>query len=214
MLLLTPFYSRAVGQAFSHAWFGAFRHALTVGFISLMIVGISSKVAPVLSGIDPARLSSLRAAFWLLNIGCAMRVGFQVATDTFGWAFPPAALSAPVELTGFALWAIDLHRTMQPGGARKQITTVSSIAASSRVADVLATDPRLEEVFLRYGFDRILDPVARRTMARVVTLGQACRLRRVDPDAFIGSLREAVAQSPRDSLVKIERGPQKRAAAR
>ena len=128
MLLLTPVYSRAVGLSFSHAWFGAFRHALTVGFISLMIVGVSSKVAPALAGVSTARLSSLGAAFWLINIGCSMRVGFQVLTDMFGWAFPPTAASAPVELIGFAIWALDMHKTWRYAGE-------SSATATSLVLD-------------------------------------------------------------------------------
>ncbi|MCB9383520.1 MAG: NnrS family protein [Bryobacterales bacterium] len=145
MLPLTPLYSAAVGQAFSHAWFGAFRHALTVGFISLMIVGVSSKVVPMLAGVDPARLSSLRAAFWLLNVGCMMRVGFQVATDLYGWAFPPTALSAPVELAGFALWAADLLRAMRPATGSGQTAEASSIGSESRVSDMLAAGPRVEQ---------------------------------------------------------------------
>lgn len=149
MLPLTPLYSAAVGQAFSHAWFGSFRHALTVGFISLMIVGVSSKVVPALAGADPARLSPLRAAFWLLNIGCLMRVGFQVATDLYGWAFPPTALSAPVELAGFALWAADLLRALRPAAVSDQPTVVSSIGPANGVADVLAADPRVEQAFLQ-----------------------------------------------------------------
>jgi hypothetical protein len=195
MLLLTPLYSAAVGQAFSHAWFGAFRHALTVGFISLMIVGVSSKVVPVLAGVHPARLSSLRTAFWLLNIGCLMRVGFQVATDLYGWAFPPTALSAPVELAGFGVWALDLLRTMRPAMAAPELPkNISAITAQSRVADVLAADPRMEPVFLRFGFHRILDPVARRTLARTVTVAQACRLKGVDPETFVASLGAAVKE--------------------
>lgn len=87
-LLLLPVYNRLAGTSFSHAYFGSYRHAFTVGFISMMIVGVSSKVAPVLAGADQARLNSLRLSFWLINAGCAMRVGFQVLTDLFSWAFP------------------------------------------------------------------------------------------------------------------------------
>jgi uncharacterized protein involved in response to NO len=204
MLLLTPVYSRAVGMGFSHAWFGAFRHALTVGFISLMIVGVSSKVAPVLAGVDPARLSGLRAAFWLINIGCAMRVGFQVLTDLFGWAFPPAAASAPVELTGFALWALDLLRTMRTDPDVDAARYEGPITPDWRVADVLAAHPETEPTFLAHGFDAISNPVLRRTVARRVTLAQACRLRGVSLGAFIADLRAAQSRSTSSRLVSID----------
>lgn len=204
MLALTPLYSQAVGLSFSHAWFGAFRHALTVGFISLMIVGVSSKVTPVLAGVDPARLSGLGAAFWLINIGCAMRVGFQVLTDLFGWAFPPAAASAPVEIAGFAVWAWDLRRTWSFAGEAETETAPGAIEPSSKVAAVLDAHPETAVVFLRYGFDRILDPLARRTLARGVSLAQACRLRGVDADAFLADLRAAGSQPERGRLIAIE----------
>ena len=133
MLLLTPVYSRAVGLNFSHAWFGAFRHALTVGFMSLMIVGVSSKIAPILAGVSESRANGLTWAFWLINIGCAMRVGFQVMTDVYGWAFPPTAASAPIEIAGFALWAINLLRIMraQPEHALKGNNSCRSTAEPS-----------------------------------------------------------------------------------
>ncbi len=204
MLALTPLYSQAVGLSFSHAWFGAFRHALTVGFISLMIVGVSSKVTPVLAGVDPARLSGLRAAFWLINIGCAMRVGFQVLTDLFGWAFPPAAASAPVEIAGLAVWAWDLRRTWNSAGEANAETATGAIEASSKAAAVLDAHPETAPVFLRYGFDRILDPLARRTLARGVSLAQACRLRGVDADAFLADLHAAARRPEPSRLIAIE----------
>jgi hypothetical protein len=204
MLLSTPVFSQAVGLSFSHAWFGAFRHALTVGFISLMIVGVSSKVAPVLAGVSPARLSGLGAAFWLINIGCAMRVGFQVLTDMFGWAFPPAAASAPVELSGFALWAWDLLRTMRAEPDADAARAEGPITLDWRVADVLAAHPELEPVFLAHGFDAIRNPVLRRTVTRRITLAQACRLRGVSLEPFIADLHAARSRPESSRLIRID----------
>ena len=56
MLLMMPLYNRLVGVGFSHAYFGATRHAITVGFISLMIMGMAAKVVPTLNGVDPLTL--------------------------------------------------------------------------------------------------------------------------------------------------------------
>jgi hypothetical protein len=44
LLALMPAYTALKGVVFSHAWFGGYRHAFTVGFISLMIIGVSSKI--------------------------------------------------------------------------------------------------------------------------------------------------------------------------
>jgi len=59
MVFAEPFYARALGLRFSHAYHGAIRHAFTVGFISLMILGASSKVVPILQGIDVRGLPGL-----------------------------------------------------------------------------------------------------------------------------------------------------------
>ena len=63
MVFAEPFYTRALGLRFSHAYHGAIRHAFTVGFISLMILGVSSKVVPILSGIESRSLTGLWTPF-------------------------------------------------------------------------------------------------------------------------------------------------------
>jgi len=60
---------------------GSHRHAFTVGFISMMTLGVSSRVVPILAGIDSKLMNSLWAPFFLLNVGCACRVLLQVLTD-------------------------------------------------------------------------------------------------------------------------------------
>jgi hypothetical protein len=81
----------------------------------MMVVGVSSKVVPILAGLDPQRLSSLRATFWLLNVGNSMRVLFQILTDTYRWAFPLLGVSACVEVSVLVLWAVDLWSAMGNG---------------------------------------------------------------------------------------------------
>lgn len=45
-------YNIATQQNFSHNYLAAYRHALLYGFVLLMIVSVSSKVTPILSGVD------------------------------------------------------------------------------------------------------------------------------------------------------------------
>jgi hypothetical protein len=61
----------AVKMGFSHAYYGATRHAITVGFVSLMIVGVAAKVVPVLRGADARRLTGLWVPFVLRRPGWA-----------------------------------------------------------------------------------------------------------------------------------------------
>lgn len=104
--------SEAVRIHFSHAYYGAIRHAITVGFVSLMIVGMAAKVVPTLQGLDVRRLSSLWGPFVLLTLGCALRVIAQIATDITPNAYPVAGLSGVLEVAGLTWWAIHIVRLM------------------------------------------------------------------------------------------------------
>lgn len=118
MLLLLPVYQFASGIAFSHAYYGAIRHAITVGFISLMIMGMAAKVVPQFVGYSDTRtLSSLRGPFVLINIGCFLRVSTQTLTDWHPTFFAIVGVSGLLEVVALAWWGIDLLRLMRhPSG--------------------------------------------------------------------------------------------------
>ena len=193
LFALQPVYTVFKGMMFSHAYFGGYRHAFTVGFISMMIVGVSSKIVPVLCGLSPTQVSTLRATFWLMNIGNCMRVVFQILTDSYTWAYPLMAASAWIEVAGLSIWAIDLWKAMSlrpvPGSSCGKVP----LTRSTRVADVTAAYPETIPVFLQFGFSMITNPVMRRTVARSVSLEQVCRLRRVDCDQLLSALRHAAS---------------------
>jgi len=201
MLVFVPIYNFAIYMPltgsrvpFSHAFFGAYRHAITVGFIMMMIVGVSSKVVPTLSGVDVRRAASLWPTFILLNLGNLMRVTFQIATDFTPSAFPIMGVSGFIEVVGLSLWAWELVRNMRAGienEKRESIVDLRplTVAAQTRIADVLRSYPQALDVFLRHGFTPLSNPVLRRTMARVVTIEQACRREGVNLDRLLSDLR-------------------------
>ncbi len=106
MLAAGPFWSHLVGQPFSHAWHGATRHAITVGCVSLMMIGVASRLVPRPPGSGSAGAAMPIAPFVLLNLGCALRVSQQVLTDLTPAAFPVAGASGLLEVAGLAWWAI------------------------------------------------------------------------------------------------------------
>src|SRR5690606_15764497 len=79
-----------------------------------------------------------------------------------------------------------------------------SVTPDWRVADILAAHPDAEPIFLAHGFDAIRNPVLRRTVARRITLAQACRLRGVSVEAFIADLQAAESRPTSSRLVGIE----------
>jgi len=198
MLLLMPLYNHLAGVSFSHAYFGATRHAITVGFISLMIMGMAAKVVPTLNGVDPKTLGSLRGPFLLVNLGCLLRVTMQIATDWTHYSYPVIGLSGMLEVTGLAWWGLGLAVVMRRGGlaalvaARPAGFAPVRIEANHRVSDVLEWFPRTEEVLLRHGFTALKNAVLRRTLARQVTVGQAAALRGVDLITLLNDLNNVV----------------------
>ena len=107
-MVVEPLYLKVLGQPFSHAYTGAVRHAVTVGFLSQTIIAFSSTMVPNMAGLDQRKLSPLWPTFVLLNVGNAARVFLEVGTDFGHWAFRPMGWTGFVELTGLVLWAVPM----------------------------------------------------------------------------------------------------------
>jgi hypothetical protein len=108
MMVLEPLHLVAVGTEFSHAYVGAVRHAVTVGFISQMIVGVGAHIVNRMRGVPQGSQASLWPTFLLLNLGNAGRVALEVGTDYSPAAFLPMGATGFVELTGIAIWGFTL----------------------------------------------------------------------------------------------------------
>lgn len=224
MLVLLPLYqavilrhlapdSAAAQMGFSHAYYGAARHAITVGFISLMIVGVAAKVVPTLNGVDTKSLSSLWAPFVLINAGCVLRVTGQTLTDFTSLAFPVAGVSGLLEVAGLALWGAHLTLIMC-GRARIRHTRAPdseslasrSIRATDTVGFVLAECPELLDTFLAAGFSPLASAYARQTIARFVTIERACRQAGIDAQQFVTRLNLGRAKAVAPDLPQVHAG--------
>ena len=212
MLVLTPLYNFGVYMPltgshvpFSHAFFGAYRHALTVGFTMMMIVGVSSKVVPTLSGIDVRRASSLQWTFVLLNVGNALRVGTEIATDFVPVAYHVMGISGFIEVVALSLWSYELLSNMIAGKRLEKrpvgpvVAGMPVISAQTKVAEVLDSYPQTLQTFVKFGFSPLRNPVMRNTIARVVTIEQACRRGGVVESELLAELRR-VALHPETSI--------------
>lgn len=126
----------AASLAFSAALFdrnggitGASRHALTVGFLATMVFSIGCRILPTFCGMQV--LFSARLMFYalvLLNFGCLLRVSCEMPAyelnQAFAWRVLP--VSAIVELTAVALFAVNLLATFARPPAHVQTPAVSS----------------------------------------------------------------------------------------
>jgi len=104
---------------------GASRHALTVGFVALMVLSVGQRILPAFAGMRLLWSTNLMfAALALLSLGCALRVSCEILAyqnyATWAWRILPA--SAVLELGGITAFAINILGTFvfEPSHAAKQ----------------------------------------------------------------------------------------------
>jgi hypothetical protein len=219
MLVFMPLYQHALlpswapasvaaQRGFSHAYYGAVRHAITVGFISLMIMGVAGKIVPTLNGIDPARLPGLWLPFVLVNLGCAVRVAGQTLTDVSSTVFVPTGVSGILEVTGLALWGVHLWRVMigryvDEPAAGGTILAGLPVEPHYTVGAVLDTYPELLPIFLNFGFQPLSNPLLRRTLAPRVTIARASGLLGVNLTSLVNALNDGRSNAGRRTLPMV-----------
>lgn len=121
MAVLEPAHLRLAGVDFSHAYAGAIRHAVTVGFISQMILAVSIHVVARMNDIvDDQKRTSLLLAFILLNLGNSGRVFLEVATDYSPRAFGPMGFTGFIELIALGIWAWEIASMMRTKSLTQQ----------------------------------------------------------------------------------------------
>ncbi len=108
---------------------GASRHALTVGFIAVMVFCVGQRILPAFAGMR--LLWSIRLMFvglMLLTIGCTLRVSSEVLAyqGYANWAWSVLPVSALLELAGIAAFAVNIFGTfiLEPSHVRKQALVV------------------------------------------------------------------------------------------
>jgi hypothetical protein len=104
---------------------GASRHALTVGFVSIMILSVGQRVLPAFAGMRILWSTGLMfLAGFLLILGCATRVVCEVLAyqNYVPWAWRVLPVSALVELSALTLFAINMMGTfiLQPAHSVKE----------------------------------------------------------------------------------------------
>ena len=182
------------GADMNHALVGAYRHALTVGFITTVMVGMATRIVPVFRGVPLHSIALREWTFWLLAVGNVMRVLFQVLSGLFGPAWLRlTGVSGVLELSALVLFGFNLWKTMNARTADDAAAAgwKPPIAPDTMVGELLAASPDLLPVFVVNGFGALANPLLRRTLARGVSIGQACRMHGVDLPAFLGQLSAA-----------------------
>ena len=105
----------AVGRDFSGGIWGASRHALTVGFVGVMVFAIGQRVLPAFCGMRILWSTGLMGwSLYLLFAGCLLRVFAEPLA--YGKIWAPAwsilPISAVAELAAVSLFALNLGVTI------------------------------------------------------------------------------------------------------
>ncbi len=125
--------SAAARIGFSHAYYGAIRHAITVGFVSQMIVAVAARIAAEVRGARMDRQGVPWSPLLLINAGCAVRVAGQAATDFTPLAFPIIGPSGLVELAGLVIWGVHVWRlTGRQADCRPEPRAAAGLDPSAR----------------------------------------------------------------------------------
>jgi hypothetical protein len=106
-----------------------------------------------------------------------------------------------LEVTALAVWATHLWRVMA-GRPRYRLDATtdyvpgSPIEGGHRVGDLLDRYPELLPTFIELGFRPLANPVLRRTVARTVSVAQACRHLGLDLSHVVDVLNRARTTLP------------------
>ncbi|MGQ3685278.1 MAG: DUF1858 domain-containing protein [Candidatus Loosdrechtia sp.] len=182
-------------QKFFH---GSLNHAVTVGFVTMMIIGYASKMVPTFKGVNMYSLRLSNTTFVLINVGCFMRVFSQImvgitggnplfyaAAGTSGW-FELAALG----IFGYNLWrTMNLTQEVKPTAILRQ----ANITKDTKVSDVVDQHPETLKVFLDFGFTQMANPVMRKTMGKVASIEMATKMHNIDLDKFLKILNDTIS---------------------
>jgi hypothetical protein len=135
------------GQVFPglpHAYQGAWRHALTVGFVTTMILGVGQRVVPVFVREPLASTGMMRAGAALILVGNAGRVGLELLTiGQWPWAFRLMGVTGLLELAALALFGLNLAMTVRNRG--RTYAAGEPLTPGVRVREAVNARPEIQQ---------------------------------------------------------------------
>jgi hypothetical protein len=171
------------------------RHTLTVGFVTQMIVGIGCRFIPVFAGVWLWSPRVHGVAFWLLNAAVVLRAPEgMIGLGYWAGAWPFLALAGPPAVAAVGLFAINIAMTLR---LRARPRYRRSSVAHRRLSDLLRV-PERRAIIEAAGVPRIMNAsVIGLSLARLLTLEQACRLAGIAVDPVVGRLDQAESSRER-----------------
>lgn len=191
-------------QGAASPYTGAYRHALTVGFITTMIFGVGHRILPVFMRQPLGAPRLFLAAAWLLALGCAWRILGELATLTGEpWTFYLMGVSGLLELAAIALFALALMRAWHARGHR--YVSDDPLLPGTRVRDAVNAHPRLIAAFTALQFPMLEETPA---IAPSMTFGGMALALGWRPDQLVEELNRRRSAWAQDASGHIFEAPE------
>src|SRR3990172_3394327 len=160
ILIIMPFLGH--GTEVQRRFHGSLNHAVTVGFITMMIIGYASKMIPTFKGINMHSIKISNLTFILLNFGCFLRVFSQILVGTSGKTifYGTMGTSGWFELAALGIFLYNFLKTMntvqetKPSVAKK----LTEVTKDTKVFDIVDQYPETLQIFLDFGFSQMANP--------------------------------------------------------
>lgn len=191
MLLIADLYWSARSLLLPHAYLGAIRHALTLGFMTTLILGVGQRLLPILGHTLLPWPRLVLPTFVFIAAGNLLRVLTELATPDSAAAFAVMPFSAVLELSALVLFSANALRTLWP--APDPLLRTRRVTSATSVAVLLAEYPWLEDHLFAWG----LGYVGRvRSVPRELTLGTLAASERREQEDIIVRINELLARHP------------------
>lgn len=203
-------------KTFAMTEISAGRHAMALGFVTLVIIGMATRIIPVFGGTRLFSAGLQESAFWLVFASVTLRVVLELG---FGYGTALDHLMATSGVLGFlgiTLFAGNLWLTMAGktlGKPQHEVKAAregsAAFTADTPLATIAERVPGAVPVLAERGLSMLGDPEHRDAAVRTLTLGQAARMARVDVAPLVtmvnrlasGAGRQAEAAVTADMVV-------------
>ncbi|MBI5396303.1 MAG: hypothetical protein HZA91_13485 [Verrucomicrobia bacterium] len=165
------------------------RHAMTIGFITAMILGVSHRVLPIFGGVNLHSSRAMRTTFWHFAAGSTLVVAMAfAAVYEAPWAFAWAGVGGTLVLSAVIIAAWNLGMTLL--ASAETFTPKSLVRPNTRVAEILEVRPELRPVLVHGGLSGLASMT--HNPPRFVTVEFAARRHGIDPGPLIEALNNEI----------------------
>jgi hypothetical protein len=182
-------YQSTSGALLPHAYMGAVRHALTVGFMTTLILGVGQRMLPVLDRTVLVMPKLVVPILALIGLGNFLRVGSELAILYTAAAFrlmPPSAVLEWCALALFALSAVTTMYHVDPLLRREQVSERSSLAV------LLGEHPWIEDRLLLGGTGYLMRT---RSVPHELTIGSYAKSEGYEVGRFVQQINDWLADA-------------------